>query len=90
MTRLLEKTPYLFPHPQSQSFDLSPNALRLRWLDALERAKKLYQKHCLENDTRQDPTMFDNLRWHDLRHSAITRLASIVPDSLELSRISGH
>lgn len=71
-------------------FSMSPNALRLRWLDALERAKKLYADNCRENTVPPDPALFRNLRWHDLRHSAITRLASIVPDSLELSRISGH
>ena len=71
-------------------FSMSPNALRLRWLDALERAKKLYAAHCQENGAQPDPAMFEDLRWHDLRHSAITRLANLIPNSLELSRISGH
>ncbi|RII83840.1 site-specific integrase [Neopusillimonas maritima] len=71
-------------------FSMSPNALRLRWLDALERAKKLYAEHCQEAAAQPVSAVFEDLRWHDIRHSAITRLASLVPDSLELSRISGH
>lgn len=71
-------------------FSLTGNALTRRWRRALERAKALYLADCRKNDTQPDPSFLKDLRWHDLRHVAITRLAEIVPDTLELSRITGH
>lgn len=71
-------------------FKLSGNALTWRWRYALRRALCLYLEDCRENGADPDPDFLKDLRWHDLRHEAITRLAEIVPDTLELSRITGH
>lgn len=30
------------------------------------------------------------MRWHDLRHTAITRLAAKLPNPIELAAVSGH
>lgn len=32
----------------------------------------------------------ENFRWHDLRHTAITRLAEKLPNLIELAAVSGH
>ena len=32
----------------------------------------------------------DDLRFHDLRHMAITRMAQKLPNLIELSAVSGH
>jgi integrase len=31
-----------------------------------------------------------DLHWHDLRHTAITRLATKLPNLIELAAVSGH
>jgi integrase len=38
----------------------------------------------------RDRANLDNLRIHDLRHTAITRLAEKLPNLIELSAVSGH
>ncbi|MFW7342840.1 site-specific integrase [Pollutimonas sp. H1-120] len=71
-------------------FNLTGNAVTWRWRYALERAQALYIEDCEKTEIKPDPSFLQDLRWHDLRHVAITRLAEIVPDTLELSRITGH
>jgi integrase len=44
---------------------------------------KAFMKACVRAD-------IENFRWHDLRHTAITRLAKKLPNLIELAAVSGH
>ena len=57
---------------------------------ALIRARTSYEKECALEGTNPHPTMLNNLRFHDLRHIATSRLAKRFPNVIELSRITGH
>ena len=67
----------------------SPNAVKLAWIRLRSRARRVYLAHCLEQDLR-DKGLFSNLRFHDLRHEATSRIADRVPNVVELSAITGH
>ena len=64
----------------------SPCAERLR---AVARARNLYVEECREAQQRPDERFLTDLRFHDLRHEATSRLASIFPMH-ELTKITGH
>ena len=60
------------------------------WKRALARAQKSYQEQCKNAEDRPDPRILADLRFHDFRHIATSRLAKIFPNVIELSRITGH
>ncbi|HNB23833.1 MAG TPA: tyrosine-type recombinase/integrase, partial [Candidatus Melainabacteria bacterium] len=49
----------------------------------------LYVEECREAQQRPDERFLTDLRFHDLRHEATSRLASIFPMH-ELTKITGH
>ena len=56
---------------------------------AVGRARKLYLDECKTAGQRPDGSFLTDLRFHDLRHEATSRLASIFPIH-ELTKITGH
>lgn len=60
------------------------------WKRALTRARMTYEDQCAEKNVTPDPRMLQDLRFHDLRHIATSRLAKVMPNVIELSRITGH
>ncbi|OZI49399.1 integrase [Bordetella genomosp. 4] len=56
---------------------------------AVERARKRYDEKCQESGERLLDGFLVDLRFHDLRHEATSRLASIFPMH-ELTKITGH
>lgn len=67
----------------------SPNAVKLAWNRLRARARTVYLEHCVRH-SHQDKGLFLNLRFHDLRHEATSRIAERVPNVVELSAITGH
>jgi len=67
----------------------SPNAVKLAWIRLRSRARRVYLEHCLEQELC-DKGLFSNLRFHDLRHEATSRIAERIPNVVELSAITGH
>lgn len=57
---------------------------------ALTRARKNYEDKCTEKGEIPDAKFLCNLRFHDLRHTATSHLAKLIPNVVELSRITGH
>ena len=57
---------------------------------AVVRARETYEAHCKAHRRVIHPEFLTNLRFHDLRHIATSRLAKIFPNVIELSRITGH
>lgn len=57
---------------------------------AVRRARKKYEKDCKLKRRAAHPGMLVDLRFHDLRHIATSRLAKIFPNVIELSMVTGH
>lgn len=66
-------------------FPISANAFKLSYQRGLKRARRRY----LEDATTPDLNMFADLRFHDLRHEATSRLANNF-EAHELAKVTGH
>lgn len=64
---------------------LTANAVKLGFIRAVKRARRAYV-----GEGGNDPRMLVDLRMHDLRHIAVTRLAERLPNIVELAAVSGH
>lgn len=72
-------------------FPLTIENLRAAREEALKRARKAYEKECEEAGKTPSPEFLTNLRFHDLRHEATSRLFERgVFDSMEVASITGH
>jgi integrase len=60
------------------------------WKRAMVRARTTYEEDCAKSRREPDPRMLADLRFHDMRHIATSRLAKVFPNVIELSRITGH
>jgi len=70
-------------------FEIRSDAVTRAFERAVSRARKLYVEQCKAANQRPDIRFLTDLRFHDLRHEATSRLASIFPMH-ELTKITGH
>jgi integrase len=70
-------------------FDIRSDAVTRAFKRAVARARERYLDECREGRRRADGKFLTDLRFHDLRHEATSRLASIFPMH-ELTKITGH
>ncbi|OSO81226.1 site-specific integrase [Burkholderia pseudomallei] len=70
-------------------FDIRSDAVTRAFERAVTRARKLYEEECQETRRSPETRFLVDLRFHDLRHEAASRLASIFPLH-ELTKITGH
>jgi integrase len=70
-------------------FEIRSDAVTRAFERAVARARKVYVDECKAVKQRPDGKFLTDLRFHDLRHEATTRLASIFPMH-ELTKITGH
>nr|WP_262928130.1 site-specific integrase [Paraburkholderia phenoliruptrix] len=70
-------------------FEIRSDAVTRAFERAVARARKSYLEECRELSRRPDGKFLTDLRFHDLRHEATSRLASIFPLH-ELTKITGH
>lgn len=70
-------------------FDIRADAITRAFERAVGRARLTYIKKCEETGRRPDSRFLTDLRFHDLRHEATSRLAAIFPMH-ELTKITGH
>ena len=76
--------------PESeQVFSIRSDAVTRAFERAVDRARKTYLVQCKTNRLRPDARYLTDLRFHDLRHEATSRLAEIFPLH-ELTKITGH
>jgi integrase len=57
---------------------------------AIKRARKKYEEDCTSRNRDPDPRILTDLRFHDFRHIATSRLAKVLPNVIELSMVTGH
>ncbi|MBR7945372.1 integrase [Burkholderia cenocepacia] len=70
-------------------FTIRADAVTRAFERAVARARTQYLDICKEAGRRPNPKFLTDLRFHDLRHEATSRLASIFPLH-ELTKITGH
>lgn len=70
-------------------FTIRADAVTRAFERAVARARAKYLDICKEAGRRPNPKFLTDLRFHDLRHEATSRLASIFPLH-ELTKITGH
>jgi integrase len=74
--------------PQESSgpvFNITANAVKIGFSRAVKRARERYK-----NNGGTDERMLTDLKFHDLRHIAVTQLAEKLPNIVELASVSGH
>jgi len=77
-------------HIDGRVFSLTKVNLSQRWNDAKRRAKRAYLAECAASRQEPDARLFKDLRWHDLRHEAISRVAELGWSEVQLMVFSGH
>ncbi len=70
-------------------FKIRSDAVTRAFERAVERARRGYEDECQKARVRPDSKYLTDLRFHDLRHEATSRLAGIFPMH-ELTKITGH
>ncbi|WP_250435401.1 site-specific integrase [Caballeronia sp. ATUFL_F2_KS9A] len=70
-------------------FEIRTDAVTRAFERAVTRARKIYIDECRAAELKPDGKFLTNLRFHDLRHEATSRLASIFPMH-ELTKITGY
>jgi len=70
-------------------FHMRSDAVTRAFERAVKRARRVYVDECLADKRRPDGKFLTDLRFHDLRHEATSRLASIFPLH-DLTKITGH
>jgi integrase len=68
----------------------SSGTLHQVWLRTLARARKLYAADCAAQGTKPDPAFLADLRFHDLRHEATSRLFEKGLGVMEVASMTGH
>jgi integrase len=77
------------PSEDGRVFAISPDAATRAFERAVDRARSTYEAECACEGKSPSKTYLIDLRFHDLRHEATSRLASIFPMH-ELAKITGH
>nr|WP_145549826.1 site-specific integrase [Variovorax boronicumulans] len=73
----------------SRVFAMRTDAVTRAFVRAVSRARMRYVSECKAIKKQPDEKLLVNLRFHDLRHEATSRLAEIFPLH-ELTKITGH
>lgn len=72
-----------------QLFSEKPGSISQAFRRAVTRARRAYEKDCTTKGQQADPTYLQNLRLHDARHDAISRLIENGFSTIEASQVSG-
>lgn len=71
-------------------FPVTEEQLRQAFTAAKQRARKKYEKECAQQGTDPQPGYISDLRFHDLRHEATSRLFEKGLNLMEVASITGH
>jgi integrase len=71
-------------------FQITPHAISVAFRRATRRARKLHDAEYVRTVENSDPSFLLGLRFHDLRHEAVSRLFEQGFNVMEVAAISGH
>jgi integrase len=83
------KTPVVPATLRGRVFNMRPDGITQAFDRAQHRARDAYEARCARDGVPADPGFLNDLRFHDLRHEATSRLASRF-QLHELAKITGH
>ncbi len=69
---------------------MRPDSITQAFERACKAARKKYEAECEERGEKPEPRLFRDLRFHDLRHEATSRLFEKGLNPMEVSAITGH
>lgn len=75
---------------EQKIFSLSINAIRYAFQEALGRAQKKYKANCVADDCQPRLDFLVNIRLHDCRREATSRMFEKGLDIMEVSSMTGH
>lgn len=75
--------------PSGPVFRIRSDAVTRAFERAVDRARRIYLEECEEAKRQPDAKYLVDLRFHDLRHEAASRLASVY-QLHELTKVTGH
>ena len=79
------------PQPSGLVFrERAGDALKTAWRRGIDRARAIYHAECRDTGMEPDPSILADLRWHDLRHEAISRLLEDGLNPIDTMSVSGH
>src|SRR5699024_8129267 len=70
-------------------FSITPEAVTRAFIRARHKARRQYEELCKHYGRRPHAAYFRDLRFHDLRHEATSRLANVF-QAHELAKVTGH
>jgi integrase len=71
-------------------FSLKKDSITQAFVRAVSRARSNYLNECNATGVEANDAWLVDLRFHDLRHAATSRLAEKIPNVIELASITGH
>lgn len=71
-------------------FPTTPMAVKKGFIHAIKRAQDKYRKDSEKAGKQPSPKFLVDVRFHDLRHEATSRMADKLPNLIELSAVTGH
>lgn len=71
-------------------FSMRADSITQAFGRARDRARADYEKACKEKGTKPNENFLKNLRFHDLRHEATSRLFEIGLNPIEAASVTGH
>lgn len=76
-------------NPPNKLFNIAVGTVSQAFHRAVNNARKRYEKLCANKGQDSNPNYFNDLRFHDLRHEATSRLADVY-EMHELAKVTGH
>jgi integrase len=77
-------------HVAGKVISLRADSITQAFDRAKERARETYQKECKKSGVKPNPDFLNDLRFHDLRHEATSRLFEKGLNPIEAASITGH
>lgn len=71
-------------------FPISQDGISRGFARAVQKARKTYEEECDAQGIRPAPSMLTDLRFHDLRHEATSRLFELGLNQQKVATITGH
>jgi integrase len=89
-TRAIAVIKTLPERKDGQLFGVKPHSASQAFRRSVRRAREVYVKECEASGKQANPNMLTNLRLHDIRHEATSRLFELELGEMEVASITGH
>jgi len=88
--RAIEVLRQLPPNIDGRMFSVTEDQLRQAFTAAMQRARRKYERECALQDINAQTHYLSDLRFHDLRHEATSRMFEKGLNLMEVASVTGH